>query len=163
MAVRNCAELGENLQKIVTRLMANDDLVKLLYYNDADPLSKPALTEEEKKKHIFNKLIRIIPKVGTQETTQSIIAIRIIRGSKIPSNKEFRNVDIGIEVFVPWDQWMFKNSNLRPFAILGEIQKSLEDKTINGLGKIVGGNFTLSFLTDEVACYQQDFNIVSYD
>jgi hypothetical protein len=32
MGVRNCAELGENLQKIVKRLLANDDLVKLLYY-----------------------------------------------------------------------------------------------------------------------------------
>ena len=36
MAVRNCAEIGENLQKIVTRLMANDELVNLLYFNDSD-------------------------------------------------------------------------------------------------------------------------------
>ena len=32
MGVRNCAEIGENLQKIVTRLMANADLVNVLYY-----------------------------------------------------------------------------------------------------------------------------------
>jgi hypothetical protein len=44
MAVRNCAEIGENLQKIVSRLMANDELVKLLYYTDKDPLNQPALT-----------------------------------------------------------------------------------------------------------------------
>ena len=34
MSVRNNAELGENLQKIVARLMANDNLVKYLYYTD---------------------------------------------------------------------------------------------------------------------------------
>ena len=34
MAVRNCAEIGENLQKIVKRLMANDNFVNLLYYTD---------------------------------------------------------------------------------------------------------------------------------
>lgn len=163
MAVRNCREIGENLQKIVSRLMANDDLVKLLYYNDADPLSKPALTDEEKKKYIFNKLIRIVPKVGTKETTQSIIAIRVAHGTKISSNKEFQDISVILEVFIPWDQWMFKSSNLRPFAILGAIQESLEDKTINGLGKMTGGNFELSFLTDEIACYQQYFKIVSYD
>jgi hypothetical protein len=39
MGVRNCEEIGINLQKIVTRLMANDDLVNLLYYTDKDPLN----------------------------------------------------------------------------------------------------------------------------
>jgi hypothetical protein len=53
MGVRNCNELGENLQKIVSRLLANDDLVKLLYYEDKDPLGQPALSTEEKQKQIF--------------------------------------------------------------------------------------------------------------
>jgi hypothetical protein len=39
MGVRNCRELGENLQKIVHRLMSNDRLVNLLYYTDKDPLN----------------------------------------------------------------------------------------------------------------------------
>jgi hypothetical protein len=53
MGVRNCQEIGENLQKIVKRLLANDNLVKLLYYTDKDPLSQPLLTEEDKKEKIF--------------------------------------------------------------------------------------------------------------
>lgn len=163
MAVRNCREIGENLQKIVNRLMANDNLVKLLYYNDADPLSHENLTEEEKRNLIFNKLIKVLPKVTAKETTQSLVAIRVVNGNKIGSNKEFRNITLAIEVFVPWDQWIFKNTNLRPFAILGEIQESLEDKTVNGLGKITGGDFALSYLTDEVSCYEQTFGITTYD
>ena len=43
MAIRNSREIGENLQKIVSRLMANDNLVNLLYYTDKDPLSNPPL------------------------------------------------------------------------------------------------------------------------
>ena len=163
MAVRNCKEIGENLQKIMTRLMTNDDLVKLLYYNDADPLSHTALTTEEKQNKIFNRLIKIVPKVTTHDTTQSVVAIRVVNGIKTSGNDEFRTVRIGIEVFVPWDQWLFKSTNLRPFAILGNIQESLEGKTINGLGKISGGNFTLSFLTDELACYEATYDIVTYD
>ena len=163
MAVRNCREIGENLQKIVDRLMANNNLVKLLYYNDADPLSHENLTEEEKRNLIFNKLIKVLPKVTAKETTQSLVAIRVVKGNKIGSNKEFRNITLAIEVFVPWDQWIFKNANLRPFAILGEIQESLEDKIVNGLGKIAGGDFALSYLTDEVSCYEQSFGITTYD
>jgi hypothetical protein len=48
MAVRNCREIGENLQLIIKRLIANDNLVKLLYYTDADPLSHENLTAEQK-------------------------------------------------------------------------------------------------------------------
>ena len=58
MGVRNCAEIGENLQKIVTRLMANDSLVNLLYYTDKDPLSKPYLSDKEKQEKVFEKLIK---------------------------------------------------------------------------------------------------------
>jgi hypothetical protein len=36
---------------------------------------------------------------------------------------------------------------------MGEIQKSLNGKTINGLGKIKGGDFFLNFLTEEISAY----------
>ena len=163
MSVRNCAEIGENLQKIVKRLMANDDLVNLLYYTDKDPLSQPHLTEEEKKEKVFEKLIKIVPVVEPREDEKSVVVVRVIGGNKIGSNTEFRNIKFSIEVFVPTTAWIFKNTNLRPFAILGEIEKSLQGKSVNGLGKIEGGNFDLSFLTKEMSCYQQDFNITAYE
>lgn len=163
MGVRNCAEIGENLQKIVTRLMANDDLVNLLYYTDKDPLSQPHLTNDQKRKEVFEKLIKIIPRVGPKETAHSIIAIRVISGSKLSSNTEFKSVKIGVEVFVPLTQWIIKDTNLRPFAILGEIQKSLDGKKVNGLGKMEGGDFDLNFLTEEIGAYEQTFWITSYE
>ena len=163
MAVRNCKEIGENLQKVITRLMANDNLVKLLYYTDADPLSHEALTDTQKKQEVFNKLIRFVPKIGATETLNPIIAIRIINGNKNSANNEFRNVHLGIEVFTPWDEWIIKNDNLRPFAILGEIQTSLDGKTVNGLGRLDGGDFFLSYLTDENTCYETSYQIITYD
>ena len=163
MGVRNCKEIGENLQKIVRRLMANDRLVNLLYYSDKDPLSQPYLTEEQKKKEVYEKLIKIIPRVGPKETAQSIIALRVVNGNKIGANTEFRNIKISVEVFVPLTQWIIKDTNLRPFAILGEIEESLEGKTVNGLGKMEGGDFELNFLTEEIGAYEQTFWITSYE
>jgi hypothetical protein len=46
---------------------------------------------------------------------------------------------------------------------MGEIENSLKGKTINGLGKIQGGNFELKFLTEEISCYEQSFVITTYD
>jgi hypothetical protein len=162
MGVRNCGELGVNLQKIVSRLMANDNLVNLLYFEDKDPLNHLPLTAEEKQTEIFEKLIRVIPKVGSSENVKSIIVVYITRGSKISSNNEFTNITINVDVFVPLTQWIIKDSNLRPFAILGQIQESLEGKTINGLGKLSGGDFELALMTDEMSVYKQTFSLTNY-
>ena len=163
MAVRNCAEIGENLIKIMTRLQANQNLLKYLYYTDKDPLSNSNLTEQQIKEEIFEKLIKVTPRVGPKDTAKSIVSIRVVRADKDSTNNEFRNVLIQIEIFVPLTQWIIKGTQLRPFGILGEIQKSLDNKEINGLGKMKGGDFTLNFLTDEIGCYEQSFYITSYD
>ena len=163
MNVRNCADIGINAQYIVKRLMANQNLLKLLYYTDKDPLSHEDLTQEQIQNEIFEKLIKIVPRVGPKETAHSIIAVRIARGRGLVTNSEFKNVSISIEVFVPMTQWIIKDTNLRPFAIMGEIQKSLNNKKVEGLGKLVGGDFDLNFLTEEISAYEQTFVITSYD
>ena len=163
MAVRNCKEIGENLQTIVKRLMANDSLVNLLYYSDADPLSQPHLTTEEKSKLIFNKLIKIVPRIEAREISQGIVVITVEDGTRLSSNQEFSTVKICLSVSIPLEQWLIKDTNLRPFAILGEIENSLRGKTINGLGKLDGGNFALDYLTDDVSVYKTFYSIVAYD
>ena len=82
MGVRNCRDIGENLQKIVSRLMANDNLVNLLYYTEKDPLGKTPLTQDEKKKFVYEKLIKVVPRVGPKETANSVIVIRVPRANK---------------------------------------------------------------------------------
>lgn len=162
MGVRNCQELGINLQKICARLMANDNLVNLLHHTGIDPLSQSKL--DEKQKHsLLNDLICVVPRVGTREDSKSVIAIYVPRASTISGNNEFKNVTIAIDVFVPLTKWIIKDNNLRPFAIMGEIQNSLRDKTINGLGKISGGDFELTLLTDEMSGYRMVFTITEYD
>lgn len=160
--IRNCGELGVNLQKICSRLMANDNLVKLLYYTDLDPLNQEALSEKQKNA-LFGDLICVVPKVGTRTDSRSVIAVYIPRAVGISSNTEFRSVEVAIEVFVPLSQWIIKDMNLRPFAILGEIQSSLNHKRINGLGTIEGGDFELISVTNEMATYRQTFSIIEYE
>ena len=161
--VRNLEELGPNLQKIVVRLQSNQRLLKLLYYTDKDPYSQPDLTQEQIQKEVFEKLIKVVPRVGPKETAQSLISLRVVNGITNKGNSEFRDIGLGVEVFVPLTQWVIKDSNLRPFSIMGEIQKSLNGKVINGMGKIQGGDFSLNFLTEEISCYEMTFDFVEYD
>ena len=163
MNVRNCTDIGVNAQYIVKRLLANQNLLKLLYYTDKDPLSHEDLTQEQIQNEVFEKIVKIVPRVGPKETAHSIIAVRIARARGLASNNEFKNVNISIEVFVPMTQWIIKDTNLRPFAIMGEVQKSLNGKKIEGLGKLTGGDFSLNFLTEEISAYEQTFVLTSYD
>ena len=163
MSIRNCAELGVNLQYIVKRLLANQNLLKLLYYTDKDPLANDDLTDEQIQEEVFEQLVKIIPRIGPHETAHSIVSIRVARGQGLASNGEFKNIVIGIETFVPLTQWIIKDTNLRPFAIMGEIQKSLNGKKIEGLGKMIGGDFSLNFLSEEIVAYDQTFVITVYD
>lgn len=163
MEVRNCADIGINAQYIIKRLLANQNLLKLLYYTDKDPLSHEDLTQEQIQNEVFEKLIKIVPRVGPKENAQSVVALRIARGRGLVANSEFKNVAISLETFVPMTQWIIKDTNLRPFAIMGEIQKSLNNKKIEGLGKLTGGDFDLNFLTEEISAYEQTFSLTSYD
>ena len=143
MGTRNYEELGENLQLISKRLMANKNLIKWLYYTDKDPLSGADLSEEQIQKEVFEKLIRIVPRVGPKETANSIVVIEVKEGTPDTENTEFQELMIVIEIFVPLTQWIVKNKSLRPFLIMSEINKSLNGKTINGLGKIKNRGFPL--------------------
>ena len=126
-------------------------------------MSHEDLTEEQIEKEIFGKLVKIVPRVGPKETASSFVVVRISNGHGLSSNDEFKNVAIFIETFVPMTQWVIKDTNLRPFAIMGEIQKSLDGKKIEGLGKMMGGDFDLNFLTEEISAYEQLFTLTSYD
>ena len=163
MSARNLGELGIDLQKIVSRLQTNQRLLKLLYYTGKDPYSEADLTSEDIKNKIYEKLIKVIPRIGPKENAASIIALRVVSGNCNLQNNEFRDFIISIEIFVPLTQWFIKDSNLRPFAIMGEIHNSLNHKVIDGLGKITGGDFKINFLTDEISCYEMTYLITTYD
>ena len=163
MSVKNYENLGIHLMNIMDRLMTNDNLVNLLYYTDSDPLNNPPLSVEEKRAMVYEKLIKIGPHVGTKETAQSVLAIRVESARGDDENGEFKNIIIKIDVIVPLTQWIIRSTNLRPFLILGEVQKSLNGKRFESVGKMYGGDFELNFLTDEVCGYEQTFYLLNYE
>ena len=131
--------------------MANDKLVNLLYYTDKDPLSHEDLTQEQIQNEIFEKLIKIVPRVGPKETAHSVVVVRISRGRGLVANSEFKNVIISIETFVPMTQWIIKDTNLRPFAIMGYIDGILNNSKLTGIG-------TLNFLSAKELVLNEEFS-----
>lgn len=161
---RYLQEFGINLQKIVKRLLSNQQLLRLLSYTDKDPLNpnKEDVLKEDAYKDGRNGVVRIVPIIEDKDNSTSIISLRVAKGEPISENSEYLEIYFFIDVFVPTTQWVIKDSNLRPFAIIGEVQRSLSGKTINGLGKIADAGFSINFLTEDITAYSIPFKITQY-
>lgn len=154
MAVRNFNEMGTNLMDLTKRLLVNQNLCKLLIYTDKNPLKHEDLSNT---KELLHKRIRILPKVDPQEDNQSTIVLLLNDGYKNAHNGDFKTLNLLICIYVPFEQWIINDTQLRPFAIMSEIQESLDDKQIKGLGKLQLQEFSLDLLTDEMGAYRMNF------
>lgn len=67
-----------------------------------------------------------------------------------------------IEVYSPFSEWLITGDTLRPYAIMAEIRKSIQDVKINGLGEINYVGFDEKDLTDEMGVYRLEFRINAF-
>ncbi len=156
-------EHGQNLIRIAKRLLQNQDLLKLLVNTDLDPLNPKKHPEKIDGLKLLNKNIKVVPLLDAESlTTESKIVIFYEEGRVNGVNSDNENMSLIISVYCPFEEWQITGNNLRPFAIMSEIRKSLQDRRINGLGEIRYGGFSLSTLTDEMGCHAMSFYINAF-
>lgn len=156
-------ELGPNLIKIAKKLLQNDNLLMLLENTDLEPLNKTLHPEKLDGMKFLHKLVRVVPLITTEEqNTKSKVVVLFDGGSINNINGDNENISVRILVYSPFKEWLIAGDTIRPFAIMSEVRKSLQNKRINGLGEIKYRNFDLSALTDEMSCYSMRFEINAF-
>lgn len=158
-------EIGPNLIKLGKHLIHNERLCMLLENTDLDPTNKLKHPEPVDGLSLFKKnLIRFIPILTGNEKEQGVESklVIICDSGNVTTNLDNENLSVLIYVYSPFEQWQITGDNLRPFAIMSEIRKSLQDKRINGLGEIKYDGFHLSLLTEEMATYVMRFTINAF-
>ena len=156
-------EHGKNLIKISKKLIQNQDLLKLLVNTDLDPLDKDKHPEYIDGLTLMNKNIRVVPLLkADDQTTSSKLVLLFDEGEINSSNSDNENVSLMINVYCPFEEWLIAGDQLRPFAIMSEIRKSIQDKRIKGLGEIKYLGFSVSTLTEEMGCYTMRFFINAF-
>lgn len=163
--VRFLKEMGVNLVKIIDKLLTNQNLLRLLMYTDTDPLNpdKPNITKRSVYSDGQNGNIRIVPVLPNKADESSVLVLRVNRGTPSGNNEEVLDIYFTIEIFVPPTQWVIRGDNLRPYAIMGEIQKSLQGEAINGLGTIRGAGFQSNFITEEMTNFMMHYGITQFN
>ena len=155
-------ELGPNLIKIAKKLLSNKELIMLLNNTDLDPLNKDLHPEQIDGLKFLHKLVRVVPLINSEEQNTKSKIVVIFDNGDITMNSDNENINLMVLVYCPFEEWLITGDTLRPFAIMSEIRKSLQDKRINGLGEIFYNGFNLSTLTDEMGCYSMRFRINAF-
>lgn len=162
----NCGqEFGPNMIKLAKKLLENQNLCKLLVNTDLDPLNKDLHPDIENPYELLHKNIRVVPLVVPDDETTTSKIVLVYAGSYISednTNFDHENISLSIYIYTPYKEWKIAGDSLRPFAIMAEIRKSLENKRINGLGEIRYQGFDISSLTTQMGSYLLRFVIGAF-
>ena len=138
--------IEKDMGLIVDMILKNSNLKKMLHYTTRDCLLKPDLTEDESLE-LFNKNIKMIPKLYVDNSVLNYLIIGFDNYSKNRSNPEFRDSIIEFDIICHFDQWQMKDFQLRPYRIAAELDSMFSNRHLTGIG-------TLQFL----GAVQQNYN-----
>ena len=139
----------KDMNLIVSAMIKNERLKRLLHYTTRDALSRKNLTEDETLE-LFGKNIKIVPKLTVDNSVLNYVIISF--DNFTPSgNPEFRDNIIEFDIICHFDQWNLKDFALRPYKIAAEIDSMFNGKHLTGIGELnfLGANQII--LTDEFA------------
>ena len=139
----------KDMNLIVSAMIKNERLKRLLHYTSADALNRKNLTEDETLE-LFGKNIKIVPKLIVDKSVLNYVIISF--DNFAPSgNPEFRDNIIEFDIICHFDQWNLKDFALRPYKIAAEIDSMFNGKHLTGIGELnfIGANQII--LTDEFA------------
>lgn len=125
----------KDLMIIINKLLENQSLCKLLYYNSKDCLLKQDLTQNQKLEMI-NKQLKIIPQYQINTECPTFIIVSLDNYKPNETNPEFRDCTVNFDILCHPDHWMLNDFKLRPYKIAGEIDAMLNKKKLTGIGEL---------------------------
>lgn len=141
----------KDFEIIITKMLENENLKKLLFYQTADALTKPSLNQEETLS-LVNKNIRLVPKIDIDPEVKAYIIVGF--DNFVPNqNPKFRDNIISFDIICHLDHWLLGDYKLRPYKIMGEIDGMFGNQKMSGIGTLefIGANQLI--LNDEIGGY----------
>lgn len=133
---RRFEAMGEDIFKMVEKMLKNQILLKLLKFTDAKPLEYPDLTQNEIDE-MLHKNILIVPKIPDTLDEKLCYVLVILNSYDIsPDNQDFKTATVRFDVICPMDSWVINGKSLRPYLIMSEIDKMFNEKSIAGIGNL---------------------------
>lgn len=133
---------------IISEILRNDRIKKLLYYTTKDCLKRPKLKDNETLELIQNNIKRV-PKLYTDKEVLNYLMISFDNFSPNAENPEFRDNVIMFDIICHYDQWELNDFKLRPYRIAAEIDMMFNNKHLTGIGTLQFVGMSKITLTEE--------------
>lgn len=125
--------IDKDFSLIVDKILSNNRLKKLLYYNSKDCLERENISAEESLK-LLGRNIKITPELPIDSSALTYITITFDDFQTNFTNPEFRDNTISFDIVCHFDQWQLRDFQLRPYRIAGELDAMLNNKRLTGIG-----------------------------
>ncbi len=131
---QNFLNIEKDFEKISAKLLLNQNILKLIYYNDKNCLSKEDITSAEMLIDISKNNIRLSPNIDVPENKGSYVIVTFDHFTPNATNPKYMDNIIYFDVLCPRDKWQMDNYMFRPFHIMHEIQSEFDKQKLNGIG-----------------------------
>jgi hypothetical protein len=136
----NSLDLNKNINDILTKIYANQNLCKLLYYDHDNPLSQTDIADTTV---LYTDTLnqRIIPKPFTPDITdERKSTLNIVLNNFKGENKQFyTTVSVDFVIMSHINLWDISDGSglvsIRPWLIMEEINKTFNRERTVGMGK----------------------------
>ena len=160
---RRFAVMGENLFKIANRLITNQDLCRLLKYQDPDPLVKDEKHPDVNGIDLLHKQIVLIPKYPEDGIEYSYVLAVFDNFTINPNNPDFKLTRIRFDVVCPYTEWIINENTLRPYLIMAEIDDMFNQAKLSGIGNLQFIHSTPLVLSPQLAGYSMYYQINEFN
>lgn len=161
--IRKFKAVGENIMRIAEKLVENQNICKLLFYTNKDPLTSPDLTEEQRM-DLLHENILIVPKVPESDNIKGSYILALYDSFDIDSeNSEFKDVELLFIVVCPPKEWVVNEPSLRPFLIMSEIDEMFNGQKLANIGKIKFVRANRFVLTPQLTGYAMAYSTFEFN
>jgi hypothetical protein len=158
----NFTSLAVDLQIVVNKIVKNDNICKLLYYNSPDALSQPNLTPEQKSE-LMNKNIKVVPVLEKDNETSNLIIVQFDKF--IPNETDattYIEFIISFDIFCYSKNWILDDYMLRPYKIMSELNTMFNMSKLRSSGPInfIGASSLL--INENLSGYSLMYKVYDY-
>jgi len=158
----NFTSLAVDLQIIMNKIIKNDNICKLLYYDGPDALSRPNLTPEQKSA-LIGKNIKVVPTIEKDQDTTNMIIIQFDRF--FPNNQDdnvYIQFTISFDVLCYSKTWVMDDYMLRPYKIMSELNSIFNMSKLRSSGPINFAGSTSLLINENLVGYTMMYNVYDY-
>ena len=149
--------MGEDIFKILNKVLGDQELLKLLKYTDKDPLSHPDLTDEEKDALLEDSVL-ITPNIPDDDRIEKNYLVILLKNYSVDSdNEDFKVVEISFDILCPTKCWVMNGANLRPYSIMQRIDTLFNEKNLAGIGNLNFETSNLVVISPYLAGYSMTY------